>query len=102
MEVKGTQSSSSRPVLPASFAAAEDGATTVNLTWSDTAADYTEIEIDFSLDELAWTNIGRLAKDVEELAHTGRTASTKYYYRARVKKRFKWSAYVTDDATTEA
>ena len=99
--ISGLQTGKGRPVAPASFAAA-GGAEEVVLTWDDTLADYDIMHIEWSLDDAAWTYLVGIGKDVETYTHTGRTAATKYYYRARVVKRLKCTTYLTDDDTTAA
>jgi len=99
--ISGLQTDKDRPVAPASFAAA-GGAAQVVLTWDDTSADYDILHIESSLDEVAWTYIAGVAKDVQTYTHTGLTAATTYYYRARAFKRLKSTTYLTDNDPTNA
>lgn len=98
----GCQNSLVRPISPITFSADADDHESITITWVDTNADYDIMELEYSLDEINWVKLGEIRKGVETYTHTGLTAETEYFYRARVKKSFKWSSYLTDDDTTDS
>jgi titin len=54
--------------------------TQVNLSWTDLSGE-SNYKVERSTDNLFWAHIGHTAAGVTTYSDTGRTASTKYYYR---------------------
>jgi hypothetical protein len=72
------------------FTAAHNSQTQITLTWTETE------DPDFVV------TIRSLTGGIGTYVNTGLTAATKYYYRMRSKKRFKWTDWEKDDDTTDA
>ena len=72
------------PVAPSSLAATAASPSQINLTWQDNSSNESGFKIErASASGGPWTQIGLVGANVTSCAHTGLTASTKYYYRAR-------------------
>jgi hypothetical protein len=92
------------PTAPTGFACTQVDNTTMDLGWDETLADFQFLEVERSL------TAGNYVKILEQLpaavpgavtfTDTGLTINTRYYYRFRVKKRFKMSEYQTDNEIT--
>jgi len=92
-----------RPILPADFLATADGVDPkITLTWDDTDAVYDFGELYYSLDEIEWLYLTKFKPELETFLHDNLEPGTAYYYRLRVKRRFKWSVYATTDDETAA
>jgi hypothetical protein len=83
-DLTGTSSGPSAPTAPAapaSLTAAAPSATQVNLGWSDQSNNETGFKIERSTDGTNFTEIATVAAGMTTYGDTGRTASTRYYYR---------------------
>ena len=86
----------SAPVAPTSFTATSPSGSQVLLTWpvwpTDSSA-YTSVTLDFSTDNVNWTNIAGITTSQVAYTHTGRTTRVLYYYRLRATNTVGVGAY---------
>lgn len=102
----GCQGDTGRPVAPTGFTATTVDNTNIELGWDETSADFDV----YTVERSAVTNANfaevhygypAAAPGAVTLTDAGLTKNTHYYYRFRVKKRFKWSEWqLADDTTT--
>lgn len=60
----------------------------------------TNTQVEYSIDNVNWSNIPVTTPQGETLTITNLTPSTNYYLRGRVQSQAGWQEYVTDDFTT--
>src|SRR6185295_11261331 len=71
------------PAPPSSLAASAISASQINLTWTDNASNETGFNIERSLDNVNFLQIGTAAANTTSYSDTGLTAGTTYYYRVQ-------------------
>ena len=70
-------------IAPTSTAAAVASTTQINLTWSETSATATSMQVEQSIDGVTFTSIATLAASARSYSVTGLQPATKMYFRIR-------------------
>ena len=81
------------PAPPSSLAASATSASQINLTWTDNASNETGFNIERSLDNVNFLQIGTAPANTTSYSDTGLSAATAYHNRVRAYNANGESAY---------
>ena len=91
------------PATPTNFFTITPTDTTIDLSWDDNSSNEAGFTIEYSLDEITWTNLVDLTAGTESYQYTNLTQNTLYYFRIRAYNVNGFSDYdTTQDSTIQA
>ena len=92
------------PAAPTGLTAVAQGATSIDLAWTDNATTESSFDIERSPDGVAWSSLASVASNITTHADTGLPELTTYHYRVRAMNSAGPSAWstVASDTTSAA
>jgi hypothetical protein len=90
------------PAAPSQLTATANGASRIDLSWTDNSADERGFKIERSPDGAAWSQVGTAGANATAYSATGLSASTTYHFRVRAYNAAGDSAYTASASATTA